>query len=393
MWVESCSIPENTLNGLQIELPSEIREWVISETREHLIDCFIESLEISSPMIAFENIFRQRMQNHLRNSNNLVEWLNIDIIQDIVYHSVQEFYRNHMRGMRLDPQVSYIVVNWVVMNFSNISDDNIYPVRPESRPENLRNNLFWNLEWDQWFQSDTNWGMTLSQAYEQYGFPEDLQRWLWLLFQTYFWDIYELPSWYDTQINKLVRFVIGIESFGWYNIVLNDRVRTSWYYQFQVEDWDYWREVYNFSTRRFENWWRWRETDREVRTESEWIRRIYRLWSYEQALNSIPENIIWEFPWLEEQIRHVWNNTQRWNIERLDPASLSSTEQTLLFITNLYSKGGWSSQELFRRILHWDDEAIIELYRTIHHWDRSRRDTLRVVQRVASEVLWIQYNW
>ncbi len=67
------------------------------------------------------------------------------------------------------------------------------------------------------------------------------------------------------QVQKLISFVLKVESYGGYNVVLDDRVRTSGYYQFQVLDGKWGKEKYDFETQTFHDAGKWEDGDKGVK--------------------------------------------------------------------------------------------------------------------------------
>ena len=64
MWNESCNIPDNTFNNLDIQLPRELTEWILDETKSELLDCFIESLNLQADSIIFLAYFKQTLREY-----------------------------------------------------------------------------------------------------------------------------------------------------------------------------------------------------------------------------------------------------------------------------------------------------------------------------------------
>lgn len=390
MWVESCHLPDNTFSGPNIQLPEKLRNEVSSQAREELMNCFISSLHIDTPDENFKNIFIQVLKDVWKQEFHLLSVLDNDYMENILYQAVQEYYTTLPAWSVLDPENSYIVVNGYVFHYSHISNDNessfapeISP-RPQSRPEDLMNQYFAFLEGDTWLQKDKNNELTLADAYKQYGFPEDLQHAVHLFSSEIYGKSVELTPLQMAQVQKLISFVLKVESYGGYNVVLDDRVRTSGYYQFQVLDGKWGKEKYDFETQTFHDAGKWEDGDKGVKIvkwkNKRWVRKVRRLSSYEQALNSVPDSILQLLPSLQAQRRYIGEpQNQR-------PEALSTTEQTILFLSNIYFKWGERSKTLFKKIISGNNEAIIDLYREIHHWDLSNKDTLGAVRRVAKEL-------
>lgn len=413
MWLEACNtsheLPDNTFSGLDIRLPDEFKSEVNNETHNELVDCFVESLDISAWSERLDLLLRNVLKIlwkdfNFRDSKSDGEWkMNgefFDRIIDGVIGIIQQKYPKEYEWLRESPSNSQVFINGVHINFYNKLETYAprKSTRPIKRPDNLISSYFLELEDGGWFQREKNEGLTLAGAYEKYGFPEDLKHWIDLLVSEIYDEQTELNHSQVEQLKKMILFVIKIESYGWYNVVLNDSVRTSWYYQFQVKDGEMWKEIFDFKSKAFRSAGLWKAGDKERKIlkwdEKEWVRKVWRMWSYEQALKSLPASVLEYFPALKKQFLLVDNKppTNWWIVDKttwLNPELLNSTEQTVLFLSNIYTKDGRQSKELFMEVINGNDNAIIDLYRAIHHADKSNKETEKVVRKIARSLLWI----
>lgn len=385
----------------QINSESSKSQWAL---KDEIINNFIRSsISVSSWNIKLDNYIYLEiftlLQDGLIESRGTLKDIDFSdyVLRDILTNALVLFSTDYSTQYKqyYDSGLHIITFGDIYIDISWLLDHTVKKediLQAQHRPEHLINSVFQDIEWENWFQKEKNWGVTLSDAYGEYWFPEDLKKWIEIFFKEKYWEDFVLKTSWEQQIKKLIRFVLEVESHGWYNIVLDDRVRTSWYYQFQVNDWKIWKEIYDFRSKTFrEIDWGWKKNDKEVKIvtweNKQWIRKVHKKSSYELWLSSLPESILERFWWLREQTQYIGEHQVQ------QPETLSSTEQTILFLSNIYTKGNDISKELFSKILDWDDIAIIEIYREIHHWDTSNRKTLHVVQRVAESVLWISYNW
>ncbi len=371
--------PENTFRALDVELPAELTQEIHEETRNQLIDCFIETLHIDTPLVAFKEIFIAKLRGILQDDPLLLSDTNGAVFQEFVYQAAQEYLNNNPTFV-LDPEQSYIVINNYAINFSRIwqtSDSWISSSpRPQARPEKLSLS---HMEGENGFQREVNNGLTLSNALELGGFSPYIEDSL----NQIFWKT--LTEYELSQILLSIRFTTGIETYGWYNIVNeNSENEPEWYFQYQKNDGVWKKEIYNFQNEQFESSGNWEDDDIEVKDlngESKWwTRRVWWYSSYDIALMSIPENIRNMSP---NFLREYENISQP---ENQSPISLSAEEQIILFISDSYQKPGGA--QFFERVFLWDTQAIAEMYAHNHHRDTSDRSTAQLVERKTREILW-----
>lgn len=378
----------NPLEALDIVLPEALLTQTHQETHKLLITLWLESF-VSCPSEAFKKAFIETFSSYWTQEFPQIQKLDSDYIHGKLAEALLEFRTanpEEYQILRWDNSVSYIIFNGVSINFHTYFEEDIVinediwglqkSLRPKPRPDITQ--LIWT-------------SIPLSRYYEIVGFWEKLESSINLLFSERLWKE-SLTSSEKIQVMKLLKFVLWVETFWGENIVLEDNIaRPSWFYQFQVKDGSFWKEVYDFKTQTWKNNGKWTPEDREVKItkwdDKIWVRKIRKYSSYEQALLSLSDSLKGEYPALLEQERTIWNP----NLQH--PENLTHEEQTILFLSNIISKGGIHSRELFTRILAWDDTAIIELYRKIHHADKKREDTLKTVQNVALETLGISYEW
>ncbi len=384
MSPETCSIPDNTFTNLDILLPSELSAWVVSETRGKILDCFIESLHISSWSEIFTQVFKEVLKYYGEQDFLVLTQLDWEYIEDILFETVNHVEYNFPEEYTLlqnDNSKSYIIINGVSINFQKF-------LWNENNQDIATWWVYFYLEWERWFQEDRNNGMTLNDALKQYGFP----RYVLDSLSEIFWR--ELSDSEIYMLKLLIQYVISIESQYWYNLVREDVYeRPSWYFQYQVNDGDALKEIYNFQTRSFEAAWSWWDTDIEIKklqwNNKIWVRKVWWRSSYDMALNNLPDSIRES----NSQFSHDFNNI--WNPQNQNLMNLNSGEQIVLFLSDSFNKTSW--REYLNRILSGDKNAIVEMYIENHNTNRENgskrsRQIYTVIKKRAQEILSIKYS-
>ena len=190
MWAESYDIPDNTFSGLNIQLPLELKQWVINETHNELLECsidiFIESLWINWWNDVFTSMFHDNLRSHLINKWKLDSKLDSANIQKTLRDTITEIESvGWLEFVNLKENISqsYIVINWVSLNYSrlftNYASNSI--LRPKSREE-IENSQVKSLdeyEPEGWFQRDEKWGwFNLSDLIKEVWISENLSLFL-----------------------------------------------------------------------------------------------------------------------------------------------------------------------------------------------------------------------
>ncbi len=382
MWIEQCNIPSNTFSWLDIQLPQELKNEVIQETHNELIECsvdsFIEGLGITGWNDVFTSIFRDTLRRNLIEEWKLYSKLDEAYIYKTIWDSLTEFEWNgwlEYDNLKQDISQSYIVINWVSINFNelflNYAPREVW--RPVSRAE-IQNNIIPSWDWlepEGWFQRDENseW-KNLSDLIEEV--------WLWrdfIMFFLYELKFMELDSQQLKDVGLLVRYIAEAESWGWYNRSHDDWFPGSgWYFEYQKNDWKKWWERLN-SEEKYESL----ESEPDVKDNK--VREVWLQSSYDQALKRLPESTRKSDEKLQQEFDNIWNP------EKQDMASLSAVQQIKILLSDLYFSP--NGKELFEKLFSWDKTAIIDIYTQLHHTDFSNQDTARLVMRLNKELLWI----
>lgn len=405
MWLESCDIPDNTFTGLDIVLPDELKDEVISETEWDLLDCFVESLEISSSSDTIEWLFKEIMKGYLRQESRYYDWVSIENINDyldISLWDLKEINPEEYIKLYNDISKSYILVNGVSINFHNrlyISDFSLEDVVLLYNEWILsRDEAFWILEWEEGFQEDKNiiidtetwkerW-YNLSDALDEFGFSEE--------FLTSMGEITgrDMDEHAQERLLLMTQFFLKIESRGWYNIMHDTWASSAeWYLQY----------VHKNGRLRID-----RNDENEV-TWYEWLTNSFETW-----LRKIPDSLLTRHDWLWKAEQWSWVYLRMWEWESIEdfelralwnqndqsPIALTVEEQLLLTFNDLYSRD--SAQEYFTALFDSHDnfsieQAIIDLYVQEHHAGINTSAwlddaTKRVITETAIDMFWYE-DW
>lgn len=260
MWIESCDIPDNTFSGLDLQLPNELRDEVVKETQDELINCFIESLDISWGSERLSSIFKTTLRDFWNQEFYLLNTLDANYIREVLGESLnrlQDDNPDEYERLRWDISQSYIIINGVSINFHN--EFTYYAPKtsptPLSRPddigymitlhEELKENQFEKLR-DEWFSP------------EIIDFIEND------IFKKMCGEEYECTSESIYNLKNLALFVINIEtasgtklsnwssSASWYFHILNQNGRNTDKNDDKIPDWNtidlalrHWAKYYN----------------------------------------------------------------------------------------------------------------------------------------------------
>jgi len=382
MWAESYDIPDNTFSGLNIQLPLELKQWVINETHNELLECsidiFIESLWINWWNDVFTSMFHDNLRSHLINKWKLDSKLDSANIQKTLRDTITEIESvGWLEFVNLKENISqsYIVINWVSLNYSrlftNYASNSI--LRPKSREE-IENSQVKSLdeyEPEGWFQRDEKWGwFNLSDLIKEVWISENLS-----LFLTQ--DLLNMkisPEWFEN-IGLLVRYIAEAESWGWYNRVHDEGFPGSgWYFEYQKNDW--------------KNAWEKLDSDGNYQALLEKpsvvdssVREVWLDSSYDMALRRIPAETVKFDEQLQLEIKGIWTP------EYQNMANLSAEQQIIVLLSDLYGDPQWP--DLFKLLIEWDRSAITEIYTKIHHTDLTNPKTAQLVNRLNRDILWI----
>ncbi len=377
MWAESCNIPDNTFTHLDIQLPSELKEWVLDETKSELLNCFIESLDISSWSEIFTEIFKEILHDYTKQEFKELDVVDSEYIRYIIWQTLSRLkddFPIEYNNLRRDVSQSYVVIRGVSINFH--SDFTYYApqssLRPKSKP--IINN--WNNEPEWWFQKwlDMNLSQFIKERWLSPYIIESISKIIWRKIDTK-----------ETEnISLLIRYILEAETWWGYNRPHDTWFPWSgWYFEYQKNDGVDAKEVYNFNTGRFESAWRWSSSDREIKIikwwNKRWIRRVWNDSSYDMALKRIPEDVLKSDPDLMQEYNNIGHP------EKQDMSQLSAEQQIIVLLSDLYGDPRWT--RYFNKILEGDVQAISNLYKYIHHGDVSNEETQKLITRLNSILL------
>lgn len=368
----SCNIPDNTFSGLDnIVLPEGLKDDVISETEFQLMDCFIDSLGISSASEfvtdAVEFSIKQLWLQEFRSIQDpdseviheyLLTWL--DILKDVNLREYTRLYNDNSQ--------SYIVINGVSINFHNSLSLNDIWIENMTLlfDEGLLSiqQVYEILEWDEWFQEDENDGFSLWDAIVTFGISPDLERDIRIILERDVWV--ELDSTEYNNLINMLRYFLYIESSGWYNVANYEWISSAqWYFQYLTRNGRFLRE--ELIWQEWHNAGRW-QSDYE---ETSHVRRVWGNSSFETGLLRIPGTVIESRPDLQNQL------ALRWLPEYQNIMSLRAEDQIILFLSDLIERP-WVNREHIMRMLRWDVEAVEELYR-LHHTNTDNETEVRML--------------
>lgn len=407
MAFETCDIPSNIDSGLDITLPAELAQDISDEAYDGLIDCFVESLNISSPSESFtdslkfylKQIFEQEWR-YLTNisQEDIFEYID-NALEILIIVNPSEYIKLHNNNGDAN-----VIFNWLHIDFYSSIDTSKFSV--DEMKALFLEWIIWGeevisiLEWEEWFQEDKNiiidknWaerGYTLWDALEDFWFSDQL-----------LWDA-ELILWRElnkseTQnLTQMIRYFMYIESSGWYNVSNYEWISSAkWYFQYLTKNGKYLREVRD-SDWNWSKWWDWSLEH----VASDDVRRVWWTNSYETALKNLPPEIRERqvFQW---EIDKIWDTELQSIQERLDlqdlqdPRKLSSSEQTTLFLSDL-SNRAWSSA-LLQKMLAWDITVVDDLYRLHHTNTDSDTESLMLlaweyIYDTEIQIYSVEWNW
>jgi len=400
MWLESCDTPDNTLSGLDIIVPEELKDEVISETEWELVKCFIESLNITwwseivnglaqqVLIVLWEQWRYQHISLDADLIGRLVNWV-LELLKDT---DIREYFR-----LFRDDSQSFLVINWETIDFSdqlNVSDFHIDDIRfLFSEWLISKDEAAWMLEWEDGFQEDKNlviWddgrerGYNLSDSLTEFWFSENF------LISMREITGREMNQQDQERLLLMLRFFLQIESRGWYNIKHDTWASSAeWYLQYVHK---------NGRLAVVRN-------DANEVTWYEWLTNSFETW-----LRKLPDSLLNRYSWLARVEQQSWVYLQMWEWESIDsfesralqkqnkqsPISLSSQEQLLLTLNDLYIRD--STDEYFTTLFESQNDfdiekAIIDLYVQEHHagintpaWLDDA--TKRVITQAARDIFW-----
>lgn len=395
MWFETCDVPDNIEGELDINLPNELSQDISSETYTWLIDCFIESLNISSPSESFTDSLEFYMKQIIQQ-----EW---KFLNSISQEDIFEYIDNALDILIIVDPSEYIylynnnadanvVFNWLHIDFHNSIDISKFSVG-EIKALFEESLITWReaiaiLEWDEGFQLDKNIIIDKNWTERWYTLWDALQDfWLWDKLQAdiemIFWR--ELNQEEIQNITDMIRYFMYVESSGWYNVSNYEWVSTAkWYFQYLTWNWKFLREVRD-SDWNWSKWWDW--SSEHVASDN--VRRVWWTNSYETALLNLP---------LEIREREVfeWEIQKIWNQDIQDPRMLSSDEQITLFLSDLSDRP--LSSALLEQMLAWDVSVVDDLYRLHHTNTDSNTEWLMLlageyIYDIEIQIYTVEWNW
>lgn len=398
---------EPYFSGRNLDLPEWIRMRISqineesSEAQRELKDMMVENFIRTSLYVdSWNYVLNSYIYQEIITLIEIALWESRFTLEDIDFpdYVLRDIFINAlMRFSQESPQWyrefyedwDFIVYFWgIEIDINQLLPDPLEEImRPVMRPENFVDHIYVSLEWDQWFQQESNNGMTLNDALDIYWFNEYVRQWFAILFGR------ELSPSELENIKLLIQFTTAVESQYGYNIVRDIPELPSWYFQYQTRDGYALKEIYDFSTQTFQAAWAWQESDREVYDVSgndrRWVRRVRWDSSYDMALRSLPEEIRGNNPRFLNDYENIWNP------ENQNFMALNSWEQILLFISDCLS-APWG-ENYFNRILSWDREAIVDMYVSTHNTNENNgtqrnSEIYAVISDRAREVLQISVS-
>jgi len=405
MAFETCEIPDNSDSGLDIILPDELKDEIISETEFDLAKCFVESLDIQWWSDVVTELLRQvlivlwsqwRYKNIELNQElleNAVEWV-LGMLKNADPRKYIDLHRNNVSA--------YVDVNGVRIDFSSalsLEGISLWLVRELHEEWFIsKDEAFTILEWSDWFQEDKNLIIDNNSWRERWYNLSDALVEFW--FSENFLSSMREVTWRDMneqdqeRLLLMSRFFLQIESRGWYNITHDTWASSAeGYLQYVHKNW-------RLSVQRGE--------ENEV-VSYEWLTNSFETW-----LRKLPDSLLARHEWLRIAESDSWVYLRMQEGESIElfeqrilrnqnnqsPLSLSAEEQLLLTFNDLYSR--WSTQEYFLDIFEANDnfsveQAIIDLYVQEHHagintpaWLDDA--TKRVITRTAIDLFWY-WEW
>ena len=241
--------------------------------------------------------------------------------------------------------------------------------------------IAWNtLEWSDGFQENKNEAFSLSDAIDIFGFSQDFEKKLSLIF----WR--KLDETELLNLKKMIQFFLFIESngnyhqtTGGYNVANYAGVSSAeGYLQYLTQNGWYLRQVYDNENDV------WRNSDREVDESKIRVRRFRWNNSYETALQSLPQEILTSDEVFYQEFQKIGHPKLQ------SPMKLSAERQMILFLADIYNKGKekWLDidQILFKNIWELNDIFdITSLYSKIHHTDINP-NTAQLMKKAITRV-------
>jgi len=360
MWLESCNIPDKTFSGLDITVPVELKSGIISETQSKLSECFIESLDLQSGSEKYLSFVKVVLQSIWSRGKYTKIDFNEDFVDYFISLTISAFKANNpkeYKRLRLNPQDSYIVINWVSINFHDKFEyyDPSVSAKPVWRPkwkerenayiskmEREKNTNQYTLLQREWFTEQTAIFL-----------EEDFTR-------VVMWDKFELQDIHLKRLQDFMEFLIDMETTWWTQLV--NWVSTATSYTQTLNEQKASRSTWKYNS---------------IDTRLRYAVMFYNWWNITKGSKNdilhMPNNENSEWIWDLWRYNQSWRNMSEFTFD-------SEVRLTLIYLFTKNSKA-------MRNIIMWKNmkQAAMDLYHEHHTNSLWHKDTKQRLSYVINK--------
>ncbi|MCH8518248.1 hypothetical protein LAT59_00585 [Candidatus Gracilibacteria bacterium] len=374
-----CTIDPYNISPDGINIPRSLRESIVSETQNELLDCFIDNLHIQHDNSDFIHYIKNQLKALLQNEGRYYNSLDSEFLRDRIYETLFSLYESEdisenktFYEIFFNNNQQYIVIGGISLNFGNIISEN-FKISHEDyirayKLGIIERQVVWDfLEGEDGFLPNLNNGYTLGMAIEELGFHSDVIDSVYILFGRELTD----DEWNNLAL--MIGVTLQLETSGGWNIRHNTGASTAdGYFQYLTGNGRLVDEIRILGRGDNEPWNN--AITHDCPEGSECIRRSrWHTNSYETALRSIGryEDILATFPVFRDEIGKIEIDTEAQVV-----SNLSANEQIILFLADMTRNG--RVQQILNFLEYPTKENFLIIYQ-LHHSDISQSDTLQII--------------